>query len=321
MWKPLLRVTALACAAAVAAAAPPGPPVRSLRIITLSTMLADAGVGEWGYAALVEVDGRRILFDTGARPRTVLENARELQVDLAGIPDVVLSHHHGDHTGGLTTIRRDVMARDRAALARAHVGRGAFWSRPAAGGGGERNALLKYRADFEAAGGEFVEHERPRELYPGVWLVGPVPRVHPERNYGFQPGKVRTPEGLADDTVPEDLSMVFDTERGLVILSGCGHAGVVNIVEHARAVVRPAPVHAVIGGLHLLELDDERLAWTAGKLQAHGIQNLVGAHCTGLEAVYRIRERAGLSRRACVVGAVGSVFDLQQGIDPRMLAR
>ena len=71
--------------AVLVAAAPARGPVRSLRITTLSTMLADEGIGEWGFAALVEVDGRRILFDTGARPRTVLENARELKVDLAGI--------------------------------------------------------------------------------------------------------------------------------------------------------------------------------------------------------------------------------------------
>src|SRR5205814_7697770 len=90
--------------------------VGSLRILVLSTMLADEGVGEWGFAALVEVDGHRILFDTGARPNTVLENARELKVDLAGVPEVVLSHNHSDHTGGLLTLRRDVKARDEAAL-------------------------------------------------------------------------------------------------------------------------------------------------------------------------------------------------------------
>ena len=63
---------------------------------------------------------------------------------------------------------------------RAHVGRGAFWSRPAADG--ERKCCCAIRADYESAGGAFVEHDRPKELHPGVWLTGPVPRVHPERN-------------------------------------------------------------------------------------------------------------------------------------------
>jgi 7,8-dihydropterin-6-yl-methyl-4-(beta-D-ribofuranosyl)aminobenzene 5'-phosphate synthase len=106
-----------------------------------------------------------------------------------------------------------------------------------------------------------------------------------------------------------------------VILAGCGHAGIVNTVEYARKVVRPAPVHAILGGLHLYALDDERLGWTADQLEASGLENLLGAHCTGLEAVYRIRERAGLSRKSCLVGAVGASFVLGQGIDPRDLAR
>ena len=76
-------------------------------------MLADTkGIGEWGFAALVEADGHRLLFDTGARPETVLANARELGVDLADVTEVVLSHHHGDHTGGLLTLRRELAKDD-----------------------------------------------------------------------------------------------------------------------------------------------------------------------------------------------------------------
>src|SRR5262252_10103996 len=102
----LLATVALLLAANPAGAAPNR--VSALKITVLSTMLADAGIGEWGFAALVEVDGKRILFDTGARPRTVLENARELGIDLSNITDVVLSHNHGDHTGGLLTLRREL---------------------------------------------------------------------------------------------------------------------------------------------------------------------------------------------------------------------
>ena len=120
--------------------------VRALKIQILSTMLADDGLGEWGFAALVEVDGQRILFDTGARPNTVLENARELKVDLSGVPDVVLSHNHSDHTGGLLTLRKDVAGPHPKGLARVHVGRGLLWSRPRAGGQ-EANLPLKTRAD------------------------------------------------------------------------------------------------------------------------------------------------------------------------------
>src|SRR5271154_7421395 len=72
--------------------------VKTLKVTILSTMLADDGIGEWGFAALVESDGHRVLVDTGARPQTVLLNARELGVDLAGVNEVVLTHNHADHT-------------------------------------------------------------------------------------------------------------------------------------------------------------------------------------------------------------------------------
>jgi 7,8-dihydropterin-6-yl-methyl-4-(beta-D-ribofuranosyl)aminobenzene 5'-phosphate synthase len=303
-----------------AAPAVASPRVKNLKIQILSTMLADDGIGEWGFGAIVEVDGRRILFDTGARPNTVLQNARELKVDLAQVPEVVLSHNHSDHTGGLLALRKDVAERAPDALARVHVGRGLFWSRPRAEGAEEANLPLKMRADYAAAGLTFVEHDGPRQILPGVWLTGPVPRVHPERNWS-DTGKVRTPEGLVEDTIPEDQSLVFDTDRGLVILAGCGHAGIVNTVDYARKVVRAAPIHAIVGGLHLFALDDERLNWTADQLKAAGLGNLLGAHCTGIEAVYRIRERSGLTRKSCMVGAVGASFVLGQGIDPRDLAR
>ena len=90
-------------------------------------MLTDrSGVGEWGFSALVETDGRRILFDTGARPETVLQNARELKIDLSDVTDVILSHHHGDHVGGLVTLRRELAKKNPVALKRAYVGAGIF---------------------------------------------------------------------------------------------------------------------------------------------------------------------------------------------------
>jgi len=281
-------------------------------------MLADAGVGEWGFAALVEADGRRILFDTGAHPRTVLDNAKELGIDLSHIEDVVLSHNHDDHTGGLLTLRQELSAKNPRALGRVHVGRGIFWSRPGANGR-EANPMIAIRGRFEATGGAFIEHDGPVEILPAVWLTGPVPRANPERNWSGK-GQVRKPEGLVEDDIPEDLSLVADTERGLVLLSGCGHAGIINTIEYARRIVRPAPLHAAIGGFHLFPATDAQLDWTAEKLRAFGLENLVGAHCTGIEAVYRLRDKVGLARATAVVGAVGASFELGKGIDPRELA-
>jgi 7,8-dihydropterin-6-yl-methyl-4-(beta-D-ribofuranosyl)aminobenzene 5'-phosphate synthase len=298
--------------------------VRDLRIKVLSTMVSgnpNGGVGEWGFAAIVEVDGRRILFDTGARPDTVLKNAKELGVDLATVNDVILSHNHPDHTNGLMTLRREVAKTNPTALSRAHVGKGIFWNRPS--NSGEANVMVRIKPEYEGAGGVFIEYDAPKEILPGVWLTGPVPRVHPERNWsiGGTVGRVKTPEGLVEDSVPEDMSLVAVTDKGLVVLSGCGHSGVVNTLEYARQKIKTAPVYAALGGFHLFALDDEKLGWTASKLKEFGLGNFLGAHCTGVEAVYRIRQQAGLNRQSCVVGAVGSSFDLDKGIDPLLLAR
>ena len=295
------------------------PRVHSLKITILSTMLADDGIGEWGFAALVEVDGNRILYDTGARPTTVLQNARELKIDLSGVRDVILSHNHGDHTGGLVTLRRELSAQNPAALSRAYVAPGIFWSRPD-GHGGEGNTTIAARREYEALGGTVVENAKPAELFPGVWLTGPVPRVYPERNWSVT-GNVVTPTGAVEDNIPEDQALVFDTDRGLVMLTGCGHAGIVNILDYARHAVRPASIYAAIGGFHLFAADDAKLDWTAAKLHEMGVQNVLGAHCTGLHTVYYLKDKLGLPRQACLVGAVGATFTLEKGIAPGRLAQ
>jgi 7,8-dihydropterin-6-yl-methyl-4-(beta-D-ribofuranosyl)aminobenzene 5'-phosphate synthase len=295
--------------------------VKSLEIVVLSTMLTDrAGMGEWGFSALVVADGHRILFDTGARPETVLRNARELKIDLSGVNEVIVSHHHGDHTGGLLTLRRELARQNAQSLEKAYVGAGIFLSRPGVDGG-ETNEALAQKSDYEALGGSFVVVERPIELLPGVWLTGPVPRTYPERNWTLK-RTIKHPDGrLVEDNVPEDMSLVFDTEKGLVIVSGCGHAGIINTLEYARRQVRDTQVHAAVGGFHLFEADRATLDWTATKLRAFALGNLLGAHCTGIEPVFELRQRLGLTRSTCAVAAVGARFTLLSGLDPGAIAR
>jgi 7,8-dihydropterin-6-yl-methyl-4-(beta-D-ribofuranosyl)aminobenzene 5'-phosphate synthase len=294
--------------------------IKSVDVVVLSTMLADrAGVGEWGFAALVQADGRRVLFDTGARPETVLRNARELGVDLSGVGDVILSHHHGDHTGGLVTLRRELARQNPGALSRAYVGAGIFLSRPDADGH-ETNETLAIKTVYESLGGSFQQIDRPTQIFPGAWLTGPVPRVHPERNWTLR-RMIQKDGQRTEDNVPEDMSLVLDTDKGLVVISGCGHAGVINTLQYARQTVRAAPVYAALGGFHLFEADAPTLDWTARMLRSFELKNLLGAHCTGIEPVFGLRQRLGLDRKTCAVGAVGARFNLQSGLDPGRIAQ
>jgi 7,8-dihydropterin-6-yl-methyl-4-(beta-D-ribofuranosyl)aminobenzene 5'-phosphate synthase len=295
-----------------------GHRVSKLEIKILSTMLADQGFGEWGFAALVEVDGKRILFDTGANEDTVLRNLQPLGVDLADVDTVILSHNHDDHTTGLLALRRQTMGRSPAALSKVYAGHGIFWPR-LDGKGQIDDHMGRLRKDYESTGGTIVEVSAPVEILPGVWLTGPVPRVHPERN--FARGGVRTDKGDVEDTVPEDMTLVVQTGQGLVTLFGCGHAGVINTLDHIRKSIDPGPVKTVIGGLHLFAADEKTLSWTAGELKRFEVKELVGAHCTGIESVYRLRTLVGLNRQTCMVGAVGTTYSLARGIEAGRIAK
>ncbi len=294
--------------------------IQTLKITVLSTMLVGEreGIGEWGFSALVEADGHRILVDTGLHPETVLQNARDLNIDLSTVREVILTHNHGDHVGGLMTLRREMMKKNPDALSVVHVGKGIFYSRPSPQG--EDNEMIAIRKEYEATGGKFIEHDEGAVIFPGAWLTGPVPRKYPEHNWSVT-GKVQTPAGLVEDNIPEDQSLVLNTPRGLVVVTGCGHAGIVNTLTYTRSTYSDRPVYGIVGGIHLFPATDQQLDWTGDEFKDFQVANLLGAHCTGIEAVYRLRERAGMTRKSAVVGTVGSTFTLTDGIVTGPLAK
>jgi 7,8-dihydropterin-6-yl-methyl-4-(beta-D-ribofuranosyl)aminobenzene 5'-phosphate synthase len=294
--------------------------VLGFKITILSTMLVGdtVGMGEWGFSALVEADGHKMLVDTGAHRDAVLENARNLHIDLSDVEEVVLTHNHWDHVSGLLPLRREMMKKNPKALSVVHVAEGIFDSRPAPDR--ERNPMIAILKEYEATGARFVVHASDAEILPGAWLTGPVARPYPERNWDGV-GRVKTATGLIEDTIFEDQSLVLDTPKGLVVITGCGHAGIVNIVTFAEKHFNDQPIYGIVGGLHLFASTDEQVDWTAGKLRAYRVANLLAAHCTGIEATYRLRKDLGLSRGTAVVASVGSSFSLEGGIDAGALAK
>ncbi|KPF79671.1 MBL fold metallo-hydrolase [Novosphingobium sp. AAP93] len=316
-WTLLLLAALTGTAARAASGA--GHQAQAVKVTTLSTMLADyEGLGEWGYAALVEVDGRRVLFDTGANPDVVLKNTEALHIDLSTVEDVVISHFHDDHTGGLITLRKALMQKNPGALSHLYVGEGIFEPRYHKDGKGEsENGFPALAKAYLDTGGRIQQLSGPAEIASGVWLTGPVPRGHAETNWN--PGLfIKTGGQLFPDTLREDTSLVIDTAQGVVIVTGCGHAGIMNIAEHAKAITGDARLVAVIGGIHLFAARDAVLVETAARLK--GLSYLLAAHCTGIEATVRLRELLGLDRRTAVVAAIGSSFTLGKGIEAGAIA-
>ena len=283
--------------------------IDDFKITILSTMLSDSYTGEWGFAALIEVDGDKILFDTGKREKTVIQNATELKIDLNNIENVFLSHNHQDHTGGLLSLKEKYTS----SFSKAHVGEGIFYSRPRKDG--RDHYLFENKDKFKKAGIHFITYKTPTQILPKVWTTGYVPRVYNEKNWS-KLGKIINEEGnKKEDTIPEDQSLFFDTKNGIVLVSGCGHAGLINTLEHVSNILPNRPIYKIIGGFHLLRLDDEKLEWTANKMKKLGVKYFVGAHCTGINPTYMIRNYMNATKDQVLVGSVGT-YITQEGITP-----
>jgi len=289
--------------------------VSELRITTLSTMLADRGHGEWGYSALVEIGQKKILFDTGRYPETVLNNAQRLGIDLSEVEDVVLSHNHGDHTGGVLYLREHLKSINPKAISRIHVGKGIFTKRV-----GRPHSMQVLKDSLEADGVEFKIYDSVLEIFPGVWLTGNVPRKYDEKNYNPN-SKLETKQGEVVDIVAEDMSLFINTTNGIVLLSGCGHSGIINTMALIQSRFKEKKITTAIGGFHLLRASDEQLKWTANQLKLFGLQQMNGAHCTGINSLVQLRDLMKGSRQNYVVGSVGDLFTLEQGIRPGAIAR
>jgi len=179
---------------------------------------------------------------------------------------------------------------------RVYISRSAFARKFGRGKSDWREAGFEWSAgDAAKAGAEVVESEEPAELAPGVWLTGRIPEAEP-----FPAGKrdlyVETPAGeRVPDPFDDERAVVLDADDGIVVISGCGHRGIVNAVTTGRELLPGRPVAAVLGGMHMGAAEDMEVERVAGFLTAQRIGLLGAAHCTGLNAWALLRRVFGKS--------------------------
>jgi len=239
-------------------------------------------LGEHGFSALIEpAQGAPLLFDTG-QGLTLLHNARRMNRDLSKVHGVVLSHGHYDHCGGLLPL----MAECGPKLVHAHPGIFAPRFRLKDTGECYPIGMPHSRDQLEAAGAAFSLSKELREIAPGVLLSGEVPRVTLFET-GDQ-GLYCDCTGQDLDTTPDDQSLVLETDRGLVVLLGCCHAGLVNTLEHIAYLTGRRDIYAVIGGTHLGFCGQDQLEKTISALKGWGVQKIAASHCTGFGASARL---------------------------------
>ena len=146
-------------------------------------------------------------------------------------------------------------------------------------------------------------------------------RVHNEKNWsGFR--EIVINGETVEDNIPEDQSIAIVTKKGLVLVSGCGHAGIVNTLDHVSSIHgKNSKIVAALGGFHLFNKTNKDISWTAKHMRKHGVKYLLGAHCTGIDAVYQIRKHNKMKRENCSVSAVGSYYDLNEGMYSGLISK
>lgn len=281
------------------------------KITVLSTNIADyGGLGEWSFSAVFEGETDSVLFDTGFRSDTVLHNVLHLGVDLSDVEKVVLSHFHGDHTGGLLVLREHFSKKNPEALSKVFVADGFFDQRQTADGDLVGPGTFKSAAEFklaaEALGIAFEVVESPMQIAPALWITGPVPRNIESYN-GPKGLFIETKGGQRADIIKDDQSLGYLTSKGWLMTSGCGHSGLMNTGEVLQGI-EDAPVFSILGGFHLWKASQSTLDETASWLKKAGLNLMVGGHCTGIAAAESIASKLALPRSQISHAAIGSII-------------
>jgi len=258
-----------------------------------SEFLSEHGLSFW-----IEIGKNKILFDTG-QSDNLIENAGKLAIDIAEADAVVLSHGHYDHTGGLIAVF-DASQKAKLFLhPKAIKPKYSFKNQKSriVGMSGPSLATVK---SLEA-GDRVFWTEKSREIVPGLFVTGQIPRQNDFEDTG---GKFYLEEKCTiDDMIIDDQAVFFKSEKGLVVVLGCAHAGVVNTLDYIAEMTGEKQIYAVLGGMHLLHAGAERMNRTIEAIKKYDIQSIGLAHCTGEDAMQKLRDVFGSICFECIAGS------------------
>jgi len=258
-----------------------------INVTVLIENCAAAGLaGEHGLAYLIGKADSKVVFDTGQTP-AFIDNANRLSIDLSDISAVVLSHGHYDHTGGLAALlssikdKVDLYMHPCAERERYSIRDGVARSigMPAAAREAIRNSSRI---------SQIIGTVEPTEVADSLYVTGPIPRRTSFEDVGG-PFFLDTRGEEADDIL-DDQSMYFQTDRGLVVITGCAHAGIINTLNYITEVTGDSNIHAVIGGLHLVNASAQRVEKTIDELNRMQVEHIYAGHCTGTNAMQQLEQ-------------------------------
>lgn len=250
---------------------------------------------EHGLSLLIQHAGQRWLMDAG-QSDAALHNLGLLGLTPGQLDGLILSHGHYDHAGGFAAVLTQA-----GKSMPVYIAPDSFMRRYSRSGAALRYIGIPYaREMLESMGADFCLVDQPRKLADDLWISGPVPRQTSfERpDVGF------VDETGADDIVTDDMSLFHVGEKGMTVITGCAHSGLINVIHYGIAVTGCHRLHGVVGGTHLGPASSERQNATLEALHAFEPNFVAANHCTGFSMMARLQTMFGDKFIPAFVGTV-----------------
>ncbi|MFO7852147.1 MAG: MBL fold metallo-hydrolase [Bacteroidota bacterium] len=250
-----------------------------MKISVLTENHAGKNTGaEHGLSYLIEHEGKRILFDTG-QSDLFLTNAGIMDVDINNVDAIILSHGHYDHGNGLQYIKGGKLVCHPGSFVKRYSLDGCRYI-------GLKNTREEIEGRFD-----IISSAEPYHLSPEIIFLGEIPR-----NTSFEAKKTNFIfEGGKPDYVMDDSALAFLLKEGIFVVTGCGHAGVVNTLEHARKVSGVNKIYGIMGGFHLKH-NDQQTKETIRYLSNNTVKYVYPSHCTELPALAAFYDAFGFNQ-------------------------
>ena len=273
-------------------------------ILVENTVYRHSLLAEHGFSALVTVkDANKsftLLFDTGQTGDALLKNAAELKAPLEKIEAIVISHGHYDHGGGLLKLKNRLAGR------KVYIHPDAFTPKYKKSKHETRYIGLDYKPDNLYPYFHLVLSREPTLIDENVMTTGEIPKTTDFEEADIKLC-IKKNDSFEPDPLVDEQALIIKHKEGLIVIVGCSHPGIINILRHAVNMADNNRIYAVIGGFHLLGASKERIAKTVNELQMLRVQRVVPLHCTGFTAKMMI---AKAIPQAFIDASTGTLIEL-----------